>query len=400
MKILVFASYIYEAGHPEFERNQTGFGMMVRDICSYVGKTEEVFLYTHALTNGFCSENFTVLPHRKSDFLRHLFAVPRAIAFALRQKGASLKNRIRYVYYAWSCSGFYSAWKKVQPDLVHIHGGVVATLPIVQCCRKHGIPYVVTLHGKICDLSHVSGEDKVAERDVFANSPYVTVIASGIKNHLCKITGRKPDGVFVVGNGTSVASEPPDGENIRKKYGIGSEQKIVLSVGNISPWKNQVQTVRSLSMLPEDIKKETVFLVIGNLVDEKFADTVKKLNFENFIRFVGFVPRKCLRNYYYQADCVVLASTEEGFGLSLIEGFAEGTPGVFFSDIDAAEELKNPDCCVCPEDRSDEALRDAIEEVLKKDWDPEKIRGWAQRFSLEAMAENYIRVYKSVLCNN
>ena len=135
-------------------------------------------------------------------------------------------------------------------------------------------------------------------------------------------------------------------------------------------------------------------------MDEKFAATVKKLNLANFIRFVGFVPRKCLRNYYYQADCVVLASTEEGFGLSLIEGFAEGTPGVFFSDIDAAEELKNPDCCVCPEDRSDEALRDAIEEVLKKDWDPEKIRGWAQRFSLEAMAENYIRVYKSVLCNN
>ena len=119
-------------------------------------------------------------------------------------------------------------------------------------------------------------------------------------------------------------------------------------------------------MKKEDLAKIT-FLIVGiNVFKTDIEKVIIENNLSDIVKLAGFVPHDILSDYYRQCDCVVLASTEEGFGLSVAEGYLAGKPSVFFSDIDAANELYSENVAVMPEGRNDEDLKNAIEKNLDR----------------------------------
>ena len=69
----------------------------------------------------------------------------------------------------------------------------------------------------------------------------------------------------MITNGCQVSGKMIEiNSDIREKYKISYEKKIMLCVGNIYPNKNQFQVVRAYSMLPESIKNKLVILFLGN----------------------------------------------------------------------------------------------------------------------------------------
>ena len=55
MKIMIVAPYIYDRGIKEFKRNNTGFGIMIRNIAESLGKLEETVLLTRViLSRSMC----------------------------------------------------------------------------------------------------------------------------------------------------------------------------------------------------------------------------------------------------------------------------------------------------------------------------------------------------------
>lgn len=400
MKILDFAPYIYDKGHPEFEKNKTGFGIMVNDICKKVSEKCDVSLLTHAITNGYDTGCFKVLAHRKKDIIKDFLYLFPAIVFALSKKKPSIKMRIRYVYYYLTLGSFKRYYKSLKPDVVHIHGVTVSTQPIIKYCLKKNIPYVVTLHGMISDLKwgNVSEADKLSEQYAFSKSPYVTVIGTGIKDRLCKLTNRKAENVFVVSNGTDTKKTAETEINIREKYGISENRKIFLSVGNISPWKNQIQTVRALGSLSEEERKKVFFVFAGeDHTQGEFDKEIEKQGVRDCVCKAGFIESSEISAYYEQSDFVVLASIEEGFGLSIIEGYSKGLPGIMFSDVDAAHDLYDEKALILVEERSDRALSDAFFDAIDRNWDREYIKNFAENFSLDKMSDKYISVYERVI---
>ena len=89
-----------------------------------------------------------------------------------------------------------------------------------------------------------------------------------------------------------------------------------------------------------------------------------------------------------------MASRDEGFGLSLIEGFSFGIPCVTFSDLDAVQDIMNEDAVLLCASRDDKDFSDVISAAIKKKWDKEKITEYAKQFSLETMAERYCKFYE------
>ena len=93
----------------------------------------------------------------------------------------------------------------------------------------------------------------------------------------------------------------------------------------------------------------------------------------------------------------ILASKDEGFGISMIEAFAHGVPSVTFSDLDAIEDIYNPQAMLLCSTRKTEDLAETICSAMNKEWSQEEIVNHAMTFSLQNMALKYMSAYEKVL---
>ncbi|WP_349406376.1 hypothetical protein, partial [Clostridium perfringens] len=65
MKVMMFAPYIYDSNIPEFTRNKTGFGIMVKNILTYVDELVDTILVTRVITDGYDknTRGYKILSH-------------------------------------------------------------------------------------------------------------------------------------------------------------------------------------------------------------------------------------------------------------------------------------------------------------------------------------------------
>lgn len=191
MNILMIAGYVTLKGHPEFMRNQTGFGYMVMDIARAVARTEEVMLLATDSRGDACvEENVHFLKRSMGLFLRSVaHCLPLSSALKLMRQYAEMQKgtRLRVLYY-WLMTGYLQRLlKKGKYDVVHIHGCSFATELWMQVCQRCGQKFVVTLHGlnSFSDTVRLEPAGKQYERDFLkrvVDEEYpITVISTGMK---------------------------------------------------------------------------------------------------------------------------------------------------------------------------------------------------------------------------
>ena len=151
MKILMLTPYVTLKGHPEFMRNQTGFGYMVYDIARAVAKTEEVdLLATDTCGEAFISDQVKFLKRSLWVFLVHInknLPLSSILSIFKRYPQMQRGTRLRLAYY-WLMSGYlYNIVKVGHYDVVHIHGCGFSTEVWMQACKRCEQKFVVTLHG-------------------------------------------------------------------------------------------------------------------------------------------------------------------------------------------------------------------------------------------------------------
>ncbi len=120
--------------------------------------------------------------------------------------------------------------------------------------------------------------------------------------------------------------------DIKHRFAL-SGKKVILSISRIVDGKGFPHL---LSAIKEIVKTDPniVWLVIGDgPKKELFLDLVQKNNLQNIVRYIGNVPHKDLKVYYYTADIFALLTHpdhgfEEGLGLVFLEAAAAGIPVV------------------------------------------------------------------------
>lgn len=401
MKLLFVAPYVYAPMHKAHSKNKTGFGFMVYDIASEVGKQGgEVVLTTHTFGPQCSCQSFEIAANSLWKTL--LFGRYKGLlrfCLGLKRSGASVKEMVRGAYYYLGLGYTCHLIKKEKPDAVHIHGCSVETEVLVSILRKMGVPHVLTLHGLLQDDLGASRYLKNCECNlVKTGQTPITVISSKMKERFLSnyYAAKSVENVHVITNGISVNCREETG-NFREELGISEEQKIILSVGSVCELKNQSQTARAFARLPKEQRDECVLLFAGTVHENAPAiKEIEALQLGAQIRCLGFVPREDLGNYYRAADLTVTASLAEGFGLPIIEGFVYGTPCVAFSDLDAIGDIYDESAMLLCRERSDEALANAMAAALSTLWDQEKIKAHSKNFSLEEMARKYQAVYEKI----
>lgn len=404
MRILLLSPYIFANEWQEFTKNKTGFGIMVKDTFDAVAVNSEAYLLTQVITKG---HDCGILKHTWKDVF--LFANMKdwlnaiGIFFKHRQ---SFKMRCRYFYYELNAGTIRKQIKTIHPDVVHIHGLGSQELPFIKICQEQNVPYLITLHGLIGLDESIDAPkwDKALEKDFLihaANSGIpVTVISTGIKKRIEEYyLHQESTNIAVVCNGTHIPSDINISNrkrlDLRKEFGIQNE-KVAVVIGSICDNKNQMQIIRAMSIGIEE-NPYHLFLCGLDMTDGRIQKLIDELNLNGKAHILGFLSHEELSDVLNQADINIVASKNEGFGLSIIEAFTHGVPTVSFSDLDAIPDLYNEKAMIMVNRRGDLDLSLGIDAGLKKDWDKTWIREYSKRFSLERVAQSYLHEYEKVL---
>lgn len=178
---------------------------------------------------------------------------------------------------------------------------------------------------------------------------------------------------------------------LRQKLGI-TEQRMILTVGQMDHRKGFDVLLRSVPQLPQDCG---IYLV-GGEPTEVLLNIQKELNLKN-VHFVDFRKKEALAEFYRAADVFVLPTRWDIWGLVINEALAYGLPVVSTEKCVAAQELVENGVngyLVPIEDEN--ALAEKLNAVLDADREAmgmsalEKIRP----YTIENMALEHVRIFE------
>jgi glycosyltransferase involved in cell wall biosynthesis len=155
----------------------------------------------------------------------------------------------------------------------------------------------------------------------------VVVVSEALKNIFIE-RGIHADKIKVIHNGTPTDQYQP---NLDLKKKLQEELDYTdkdIVIGCVARYKNQPQFVKALQHLPAEWK----VLYVGldeELYRDRFPDEPDILDVPQEVKCLGIVEDKAKVIQYYTLMTVnVLPSTMDGFGLTLVESMAMGTPVV------------------------------------------------------------------------
>lgn len=409
MKALIITPYVTINDIPEFTRNQTGFGYMVYDIAKGIAVTEQVdVITTHHRFKEFLRDGIRFVRNSLGLFFMYVFETSslRIVLRLFKTYSIGLSEKIKLLY-QWLATGYYYRLINTNNyDIIHIHGCTFADELWIDVCRRADKPFLVTLHGlnSFSETTMLSRSGKQYERDFLnrANEEHyqLSVISTGIKKTIEKYLGKHDlQNINVVTNCFSFSKQQAQQiVDIRKKYSIPEDAKIILYVGNMGHNKNQSQLVDAFGLTDAAICEKTWVLFLGH-PDPSYSiePNISASKYKDHFILCGNIDKEKTSDYYQQCNGVVLLSYCEGFGLSLIEGMSYGKPCMAFSDMDAFEDIYDSNVMIPLYDRSNNTVAEGLEQLLTKTWNADLIKTRAKLFEIDVMADKYIKLYKKTV---
>jgi glycosyltransferase involved in cell wall biosynthesis len=213
--------------------------------------------------------------------------------------------------------------------------------------------------------------------------------------------------VFYLPNGVEINRfKQGDASLFRNKYGIASNERLVLCVSRIDYQKNQVLLVRSFARFAKkhpDYKLVLIGPINVESYHQEIVQTASDLGIADRLLLIpGLEPGDpLLASAYRAADCFVLPSKMEPFGIVILEAWAAGLP-VIASNVGGIPGFTHDgqDILLFPSE-DEAALVDRLERLATE---PslraaliEGGRATVQAYSWEAIADQLLAIYLKVL---
>lgn len=183
-------------------------------------------------------------------------------------------------------------------------------------------------------------------------------------------------------------------KDLSEKFGLSNPY--ILYVGTLQPRKNLVRLVEAFSKL----KETKIDLVIVGKKGWQYEDILQapeKNGVSDRVHFLQNVTNEELPGFYEHAECFVLPSLYEGFGLPVLEAMKYGCP-VITSNISSLPEAGG-DAAEYFDPKNVEDITRGIEKVLSSKELREKMvkkgREHVQNFSWEKSAKKVIDIFES-----
>ncbi len=239
--------------------------------------------------------------------------------------------------------------KKLNLDLIHTHTEFSLGIFGRIMAKELKLPTVHTYHTIYEDythylnVTHIKTIDKRAKAFVRVFSriccntvEQVIVPTEKVRELLLNYSVFKD--ISVVPTGVNLKKFNPDIYpkeevlELRKQYGIGPGDKVLLYLGRISKEKNISEIIEAMPDFMQSRERIKFLIVGGGPEMEHLKQAVSRKNMEDKIIFTGPKPWDNIGLYYQLGDVFVSASQSETQGLTYIEAMAAGLPVVAKKD--------------------------------------------------------------------
>lgn len=113
-------------------------------------------------------------------------------------------------------------------------------------------------------------------------------------------------------------------EKFRSTYGIESEQKLLLQVCSNYELKGVDRSLKAIATLPDDMKKNCVFFVVGQDCPEKMQQLAQNLHLSDRVKFFG--GRDDVAQFMLGADLMLHPARREAAGIVILESIVSRLP--------------------------------------------------------------------------
>lgn len=358
------------------------------------GKIDGIGTYTKNLYEEFLHRGKQIIPVSFPNQGLRASAIPGGKVFSLSYTASTMTSLVNPF-------SLHSDLKQ-HIDLFHATDHMIPKLK--------NIPVVATVHDALMFKypkwfynTRFATLKKWARKKSLAWADHVITGAEAMIPELVEFCGIPPEKISVVADGIS----PWWSEklSVDEKNALLAKFKLpknfILFTGTLHPKKNLPRLIAAYLQLPEDIQKEFPLIVAGRAGwdTQESLNAIKNLEAKQCGRWLDYVSLEELRALFQSATLYTHPSLHEGFGLTLLQAFASGTP-VLTSNVTAMPETAGG-AAYLTDPLSVEAIREALKtlltspglraELVAKGEERVKDFGWGK------CAEQTLRVYASVM---
>lgn len=195
--------------------------------------------------------------------------------------------------------------------------------------------------------------------------------------------------IYVIPNGIDVSIFKPT--ITTSKLSVFDSQFIIIAVS--SQWKSGSKGLEDYKAMAKMLKKDELIVLVG------VSDNISQDFPENIIGIPRTNSQKELAALYTRADVVCSFSSAETFGLTIIEGFACGTPAVVYNNTAPPSLITDKTGYVVP-NKDYRAAYDAIQKIRNKGksyYSNYCIDLVKEKYNKDKCIQNYFKLYESLL---
>jgi glycosyltransferase involved in cell wall biosynthesis len=226
------------------------------------------------------------------------------------------------------------------------------------------------------------------------------------KKQIIKYTSFSENKVISIPEGPKSLSLQPDkqADVLLTKFGLSSK-KYMLHVGLMSKRKNLPALIRAFKKLKDQSHDELKLVLVGKIDDKQHSNdfpiikqTIIDCDLENEVILTGYLNNSELSIIYAHALMYVFPSTNEGFGIPILEAFYFKIP-VLVANSSCLPEVGG-DAVISFDPYSDQDIYEKMKVLVS---DPElqtrlinKGKHRLKEFSWEKTAKELVRIFKQI----
>ncbi|MCK9378604.1 MAG: glycosyltransferase family 4 protein [Candidatus Moranbacteria bacterium] len=263
-----------------------------------------------------------------------------------------------------------------------------------------------------CFPAIARSRDKALYRLMESKADRIIAVSESMKKDLQSVFKTKDEKIKIIYSGLDRRFfEIPDinTKKVLDRYGI--KKKYILFLGTLEPSKNITRLLQSFAKFKEKCllkngqtngKKFRYQLVLAGKrgwLSKEYLQIAKDLGISRDIAYTGYVIGDELVPLFSGAEFFVMPSLYEGFGMTILEAFATGTPAIV-SNVSSIPEIAG-DAALMINPLNVNEISEAMWEFSQNDNLREKYkqRGLARAkdFNWEKCARETLEVYKSLI---
>jgi glycosyltransferase involved in cell wall biosynthesis len=301
----------------------------------------------------------------------------------------------------WTPGGLVWAWLSQRviaeymehhgrPDIIAAQSATWAGQAAWQANRRWGLPYVITEVNTGFGTGRVRGWEAAVSRRAFAKATAVVAISENLRTRLEQLGGPRNIEVVPCTVDESYWTTPPKPR--------APTPFTFYAQAHLSPRKGFDILIRAFARRFRGDHGARLVIGGGGEIRDDLERLAEAAGVRAQVTFLGAIPRDAVREAMWAANCFVLPSHAENFGVVLIEALSTGLP-VISTRCGGPEDIISDRVGILLSPGDEKGLSDALSTTRNSPApDPEAIREYAiARYGYAAVGPRLRDFYRSVL---